>query len=152
MTTKSKKLTLMGATEVAEFLGVSRQRVLELRRDHAEFPQPLEQLRSGPVWDKSDIESFLAGWDRTPGRPRRYPPALPPINQSEVTPSSQDEVASGGSETFTEEPEQDVAAATEEPPSEPEPVPEIPEQSTPQQTEEPQYYNWRGELLRPDNE
>ena len=153
MTTRNKKLTLMGATEVAEFLKVSRQRVLELRKEHAEFPQPIEQLRSGPVWDKSDIESFLAGWDRTPGRPRKYPPAIPPINQAQVTSSDEDEVASVDSEPETVSPEPEINPEPEESPSQPtdEPVPDIPEQPTPEQASPQTSATHPEELLHPDN-
>ena len=156
MTTRSKKLTLMGATEVAEFLKVSRQRVLELRKDHAEFPQPIEQLRSGPVWDKSDIESFLASWDRTPGRPRKYPPAIPPINQAQVTSSDEDEVTSVDSEPESASPEPEDIPEPEESPSEPdhEPVPDIPQQPhhEPEQPAFPEHTETHAEeLLHPDN-
>lgn len=54
---------LMGAAEVAAFLGVSRQRVLQLR-EKADFPDPVSQLASGPIWESADIET----WARETGR------------------------------------------------------------------------------------
>lgn len=119
MTTRTKKTTLMGATEVADYLNVSRQRVLELRQKNPKFPEPLEQLKSGPVWDKAAIDSFLEGWDRTPGRPRKHPLAESHDESEEqqpATPSDPEEVA---------EPDQQPV---EEPQAEP-PAPEIPEQT-----------------------
>ncbi|MDP9225470.1 MAG: hypothetical protein M3P18_16835 [Actinomycetota bacterium] len=59
-----------GLSEVADLLGVSRQRVAQLRTKRG-FPAPIAELRSGPVWDVSSLGLFLAEWDRRPGRPRR---------------------------------------------------------------------------------
>jgi len=65
---------LVGVSEVAELLGVSRQRVSELAKvDY--FPKPLAHLKSGPVWDRVSLTHFLEDWDRSPrrkaGRPRK---------------------------------------------------------------------------------
>lgn len=60
---------LVSAPEVGELLGVSRQRVHQLRSTPA-FPQPLFELRTGPVWDAVPIRKFAQEWDRKPGRPR----------------------------------------------------------------------------------
>jgi hypothetical protein len=43
----SKKLDLVGVAEVAELLGVSRQRVHQLIREQAGFPDPVAHLRAG---------------------------------------------------------------------------------------------------------
>jgi hypothetical protein len=59
---------LAGVAELAEILGVSKQRVSELA-DAPGFPQPLARLRSGPVWDRRAIGNFQQTWRRTPGRP-----------------------------------------------------------------------------------
>jgi hypothetical protein len=136
MTTRTRKTTLMGATEVADYLHVSRQRVLELRQKHADFPQPLEQLKAGPVWDKAEIEQFLENWDRTPGRPRKHP--LPvPVNtvddQTTATSSEQEEVAEleEGPVVEPQEPaEQPETTPAEEGHPEPVQEPEIPAQPT----------------------
>jgi hypothetical protein len=60
---------LVGVAEIAELLGVTRQRASELRR-RAGFPRPIAELRSGPVWPKSWITRFAGQWERRPGRPR----------------------------------------------------------------------------------
>lgn len=63
---------LMGVGEVAERLGVSRQRVDQLTREHADFPEPVEHLRSGRVWKKAAIEAWIASHPERPGgRPRK---------------------------------------------------------------------------------
>lgn len=59
---------LMSAAEVAVELGVSRQRVHQLRTGDA-FPDPLADLRGGAVWDARAIRQFAAEWIRRPGRP-----------------------------------------------------------------------------------
>ncbi|QDQ96706.1 hypothetical protein [Tomitella fengzijianii] len=61
---------LMSAPEVGDLLGVSRQRVHQLRHT-AHFPLPLVELRTGPIWDAAAIRKFAADWDRKPGRPAR---------------------------------------------------------------------------------
>ena len=60
---------LLAAPDVAELLGVSRQRVHQLATDHARFPAPYLRLGSGPIWTRPAIEHFAAQWDRRPGRP-----------------------------------------------------------------------------------
>jgi hypothetical protein len=60
---------LVGITEIADFLGTSRQRASELARSQR-FPSPLAELAAGPVWFKPTIAKFVAEWDRKPGRPR----------------------------------------------------------------------------------
>jgi len=59
---------LVGVAEVADLLGVSKQRVSELR-DSPRFPAPASDLRSGPVWTRATIERFVESWERKPGRP-----------------------------------------------------------------------------------
>ena len=60
---------LMSAAEIAEELGVARQRVHQLRA-MASFPAPLAELRGGAVWDAAAVRKFNTGWARKPGRPR----------------------------------------------------------------------------------
>ena len=60
---------LMSATEIADELGVRRQRVHQLR-SLAAFPAPLAELRGGAVWDAAAVRKFAQGWERKPGRPR----------------------------------------------------------------------------------
>jgi hypothetical protein len=64
---------LLGVAEVAEQLGVSKQRATELGRTHRLFPPPLAELASGPVWTAWQISSFQQTWDRKPGRPGGAP-------------------------------------------------------------------------------
>lgn len=59
---------LMSAAEIAEELGVSRQRVHQLRETVA-FPAPLAELRGGAVWDAAAVRKFGREWERKPGRP-----------------------------------------------------------------------------------
>ncbi len=60
---------LGGVSEVADKLGISRQRIAELRV-RPDFPQPVAELASGPIWDLDDIERWSAsGLRRGPGRP-----------------------------------------------------------------------------------
>lgn len=62
----------VGTSEIAERFGVSRQRVSELARNHADFPEPLARLKSGPIYDKADVDAFERGWQRRrTGRPRK---------------------------------------------------------------------------------
>lgn len=61
---------LVGVAELAEILGVSKQRVSELARlEH--FPRPLVELKAGPVWARESIGNFLGEWRRQPGRPAK---------------------------------------------------------------------------------
>lgn len=68
---------LVGTSEVAALLGVSRQRVSELSRA-GHFPTPLATLASGPVWMEAAIARFAESWDRSPGRRRTGEPARTP--------------------------------------------------------------------------
>jgi hypothetical protein len=60
---------LVSAAEIADELGVSRQRVHKLRSMKA-FPMPLAELRGGAVWDAAAVRKFAENWKRVPGRPR----------------------------------------------------------------------------------
>lgn len=60
---------LMGNAEVAAYLGVSRQRVLQLAaRD--DFPRPVAVLKMGQVWQSDSIRAW-AGARRPPARQDR---------------------------------------------------------------------------------
>lgn len=63
---------LMGLADIAELLGVSRQRARELA-DTAAFPDPVQRLRSGPLFIADEVRRFHATWTRRSGRPRRTP-------------------------------------------------------------------------------
>jgi hypothetical protein len=59
----------VGVTEIAKLLGVSKQRVSELRT-REDFPAPVAELAAGPVWSLSNLKLFIAEWPRKPGRPK----------------------------------------------------------------------------------
>lgn len=62
---------LGGVTEVAELIGVSRQRFADLRV-RPDFPEPVAELASGPVWDIAAIRRWSeSGARRGPGRPAK---------------------------------------------------------------------------------
>lgn len=61
---------LVGVTEAARLLRVSRQRLDQLRGS-SDFPKPIVRLAAGPVWLRSSIEGFDRRWDRRPGRPAK---------------------------------------------------------------------------------
>lgn len=54
---------VMGAHEIATYLGVSRQRVTQLTNSH-HFPAPTVTLAMGKLWDGHDVER----WARERGR------------------------------------------------------------------------------------
>lgn len=69
--TAAPRPALAGVAEAAEILGVVRQRVPQLLAKHADFPPPVAELKSGPVWDREQVEAFGRTWERRPGRPRK---------------------------------------------------------------------------------
>ncbi len=54
---------LVGVAEIAEMLGVTRQRVHQLAKTPG-FPAPLAELSAGAIWDRADVER----WARKTGR------------------------------------------------------------------------------------
>lgn len=58
---------LLGVAELADLIGVSRQRASELART-AVFPSPMATLAAGPVWAEPTILRFVETWQRRPGR------------------------------------------------------------------------------------
>jgi hypothetical protein len=61
-----------GVSEVAELLGVTRQRVASLRMRPG-FPDPLAELAAGPIFDLDAVRRWAASGRRRPGRPRTSP-------------------------------------------------------------------------------
>jgi prophage regulatory protein len=57
-------MELLGVTEVAALLGISRQRVQQLTETDADFPEPAAELARGRVWQKSDV----VRWAKATGR------------------------------------------------------------------------------------
>ncbi len=58
-----RSVDLVGLTEIAELLGVSRQRVDQLAQGD-DFPEPVSVLAAGRVWKRADVEA----WARETGR------------------------------------------------------------------------------------
>lgn len=65
---------IVGTGAVAELLGVSKQRVSDLAREHATFPDPIHRLPGvGPLYWLPEIIEWEGTWDRRPGRRRKAP-------------------------------------------------------------------------------
>ncbi|MQA85050.1 MAG: hypothetical protein GEV03_10610 [Streptosporangiales bacterium] len=55
--------------DAAKVLGITRQRLHQLRRERTDFPEPLFELGAGPVWARSAIEELAKRYERR--RPRK---------------------------------------------------------------------------------
>ncbi len=65
---------LVGLTEIAAMLGVSRQRAGQIVRDYDDFPAPVAELASGRIWETAAVRAWAeAHPDRRPGRPTADP-------------------------------------------------------------------------------
>ena len=58
---------LVGAREIAQMLGVSRQRVSQLTQ-RKDWPAPDAVLASGKVWKTEDIEAWVKARDERLGK------------------------------------------------------------------------------------
>jgi hypothetical protein len=54
------KLPLAGVREIALLAGVSSQAVVNWRARRADFPEPVAELSTGPVYWQPDVEAWLA--------------------------------------------------------------------------------------------
>ncbi len=62
---------LVGVAEIAELLGVTRQRVDRIVKTSADFPSAEVELSAGRVWKREDVEAWVRLHpDRRRGRPR----------------------------------------------------------------------------------
>lgn len=62
---------LVGPSEVARMLGVSRQRVDQIAQAYEDFPPPEVVLSSGRVWSRVSIERWMRRHaERGPGKRR----------------------------------------------------------------------------------
>ena len=52
-------LDLVGAAEIAEMLGVSRQRVHQIVAADETFPEPAAVLTAGKIWLRDQIEVWI---------------------------------------------------------------------------------------------
>ncbi len=61
---------LVGLSEIATMLGVSRQRAGQLVRDYDDFPPPVAELASGRIWETTAVDAWAKAHPvRPPGRP-----------------------------------------------------------------------------------
>jgi prophage regulatory protein len=51
---------LVGVAEIAQMVGVTRQRINELVRNDPDFPTPEAELAAGRIWARKDIERWMA--------------------------------------------------------------------------------------------
>lgn len=51
---------LVGISEIAEKAGVQANTVKVWRQRHDDFPEPLAQLKMGPVWSWTDVEPWVS--------------------------------------------------------------------------------------------
>jgi predicted DNA-binding transcriptional regulator AlpA len=62
---------LVGVSEIATMLGVSRQRADQITRQYDDFPAPEVTLSTGRVWRRAGVERWIKRHpDRRPGRPK----------------------------------------------------------------------------------
>ena len=61
---------LMGLKEIADLLGVSRQRAGQLAATEG-FPQPVARLAAGPIFESADVEAWAKTRNTKSGRPRK---------------------------------------------------------------------------------
>ena len=64
---------LVGVSEIADILGVTRQRASALAKTPA-FPSAVATLASGPVWTRPSLNRFVDEWPRKDGRPPKVSP------------------------------------------------------------------------------
>ena len=63
------EIELLGISEIAEILGVTRQRAGQIIQTYDDFPAPAAELSIGRVWYRTDIEQWDKTHPRRPGRP-----------------------------------------------------------------------------------
>jgi prophage regulatory protein len=63
-----RELDLVTLADFGQMAGVSRQRAWQLA-SREDFPKPAAVLGTGRVWRRRDLERWIEGWDRSPGRP-----------------------------------------------------------------------------------
>lgn len=59
-----------GLSEVAEILGVSKQRANRIVLNQS-FPAPLFEISSGRVWRTDSVTDWMKNWERKAGRPSK---------------------------------------------------------------------------------
>lgn len=65
---------LVGISEIAQMLGVTRQRAVQLVADYRDFPAPAASLAAGRIWRRRQVEAWMNKHpERKPGRPTGKP-------------------------------------------------------------------------------
>ena len=65
---------LVGVAEIADMLGVSRQRVNRMIQTIADFPEPEVEVAAGRIWKRAAVERWISAHPvRKPGRPSHGP-------------------------------------------------------------------------------
>lgn len=66
---------LVGLSEIAMMLDVTKQRASQLVRDYQDFPAPVAELASGRIWETAAVEEWAKAHPvRSPGRPTSASP------------------------------------------------------------------------------
>lgn len=65
---------IYGSRELAKLLGVSRQRLLQLRGSGG-LPDPDVELAATPIWLRPTVERFVWEWSRQSGPKRKSDPS-----------------------------------------------------------------------------
>ncbi len=58
MADSNVKINPVSLAEIAEMLGVTRQKVASLNF-HGKLPEPAKRIKACPLWDKEEIEDFI---------------------------------------------------------------------------------------------
>ncbi|MGI8613169.1 MAG: helix-turn-helix transcriptional regulator [Nocardioidaceae bacterium] len=56
---------LVGVSEIAAMIGVSRQRVHQLAQEDPTFPEPAVVISAGSVWERKAVEEWAERTGRT---------------------------------------------------------------------------------------
>jgi chromosome partitioning protein len=59
----SNEAGIVGVSEIAELAGFTRQAILNWRTRYEDFPQPLAELKSGPIWQLSEVIKWASAHD-----------------------------------------------------------------------------------------
>lgn len=62
----------MGIAEIAKRLKLSTSRAFQIAATHADFPEPVAELKMGRVWTASSVEAWIRKHpNRKVGRPKK---------------------------------------------------------------------------------
>ena len=65
---EGRSVEVVGATDVAHMLGVSRQRLYQLLDERPDLPRPVTR-DPGALWDRNKVSAWAKRHSRQPGRP-----------------------------------------------------------------------------------